>query len=398
MTVDYTPERGLYVGQSTGPSEPIDPTLLPAYAKIDVGLGTSTVRPSMDCETYSEAGYTIDPHTGKVRGLGPQGKGGLPVVGTPVYAEHPSTEVQCWYYDLKDGRGRRGWCPGTPNPLDLINHIRSGGMIEAWNITFEFWIWNMVCVRRYGWPPLPLNQCQCAMAKSRRHSLPGALANASKVLGTPLKDKEGSRLIQKLTRPHTPTKKRQAVRWTPATAWDDFALFYKYCDRDVETEDHAAAHIPDLTPYEHRTWQLDQTINARGVQVDTAALDAMLDILGQAERKYNSELFKVTGKVVKAHSELAALQAWLADTQAVNMPNMQAETITEALEWPHLTAPAKRALQIRAILGSANIKKLRTLKLQVSSDGRLRDQYMFCGADRTDRALSNNYSCFSARL
>lgn len=386
MTVDYTPKRGLYVGQSTEPSEPINPTLLQAFAKIDVGLGISTVRPSMDFETYSEAGYIIDPYTGKVRGFGSQSKGGLPVVGTPVYAEHPSTEVLCLYYDLKDGKGRRAWYPGAPDPLDLIHYIRSGGKIEAWNITFEFWIWNMVCVRRYGWPVLLLSQCICVMAKSRRYSLPGGLANAAKVLGTPLKDKEGTRLIQKLTRPHTPTKNRQAIRWTPATAREDFTKLYKYCDRDVETEDHAAAHIPDLTPYEHRTWYLDQTINARGVQVDIAALDAMIDILGQTERKYNSELAEVTQGAAKAHSELPALQKWLSETQAVNMPNMQAETITEALEWPHLTAPAKRALEIRAILGSANIKKLHTLKLQVSSDGRLRDQYMFCGADRTGRA------------
>ncbi len=50
---------------------------------------------------------------------------------------------------------------------------------------------------------------------------------------------------------------------------------------NVSGEDNAAAHIPDLTDYELTTWQLDQRINVRGVQVDTPALDAMLDILGQ---------------------------------------------------------------------------------------------------------------------
>jgi DNA polymerase len=364
---------------------PVDATHLQAGTQISVDLGTSLVIASMDFETYSEAGYDINPTTGKVKGVGVSGKGGLPVVGTPNYASHPTTEILCLYYDLKDGRGRRAWYPGFPDPVDLLQHIASGSLIEAWNVTFEFWIWNMVCVRRYGWPVLLLEQCYCAMAKSRRHSLAGALGRTAKVLGTLEKDKDGARLIQKLTRPHTPTKNRPEHRWTPVTAWGDFLALYRYCDIDVQTEDHASAMIPDLSPQERATWKMDQTINVRGVPVDTVALDAMLDILGQTERKYNAELGQITGGAVNAASELPGLQKWLAETCGVNMPNMQAETITDALQRGDLPPLALRALEIRDTLGAANVKKLRTLKLQVSSDGRLRDQYMYCGADRTGR-------------
>jgi DNA polymerase len=344
--------------------------------------------PSMDFETYSEAGYVINGAGGKVRGLGGQGKGGLPVVGTPAYAAHPSTEVLCLYYDLKDGRGRRGWFPGSPDPVDLLDHIRNGGPIEAFNATFEFWIWNMVCVRRYGWPPLPIEQCYCVMARARRFSLPGSLANVAKVLGTPEKDKEGGRLIQKLTRPHTPTKLRPAHRWTPATAWPDFAKFYAYCDRDVETEDHAAAKMPDLTEHERAVWLMDQTINARGVPVDIVTLDAALEIQRQAEAKYCDELSRITGGAVKAASELPALKAWLSG-QGVEMPDMTKGTIDDVLAnglgGRPVTGDARRTLEIRQTLGAANVKKLAKIKLQVCSDGRLRNQYMYCGADRTGR-------------
>jgi len=385
-----------------------DPTLLPAGTSIHVGLSESLVLPSMDFETYSEAGFNIDPQTGKVKGVGATGKGGLPVVGTPNYACHDSTEVLCLYYDLKDGKGRRAWYPGFPDPVDLIQHIMNGGLIEAWNVTFEYWIWNMVCVRRYGWPPLPLPQCRCAMAKSRRHSLPGALGKAAKVLGTLEKDKEGGRLIQRLTRPHTPTKKRLEHRWTPATAWDDFLKFYQYCDVDVQTEDHASSRIPDLSPREQATWLVDQTINVRGVPVDIEALDAMLDILGQTERKYTMELSQITGGAVVSVSEVAKFGVWLASV-GCNLPDMKKETVSQAIEdlrfvqkihegkenipnpsgvyFQYCDVPecALRALEIRDTLGAANVKKLRTLKLQVSGDGRLRDQYMYCGADRTGR-------------
>lgn len=362
----------------------MNPTLLPAGTLIPAALGTSEVLPSFDFETYSEAGFNIDPHTGKVRGAGTQGKGGLPVVGAPNYAAHASTEVLCMYYDLKDGKGRRAWYPGFPDPTDLLAHISGGGLIEAWNVTFEFWIWNTVCTRRYDWPTLTLEQCRCAMAKSRRHSLPGALGRAAHVLGTLEKDKEGERLIQKLTRPLTPTKNRQAHRWTPATAWDDFAALYKYCDVDVQTEDHASAKIPDLSPQELATWQVDQRINVRGVRVDVPTLEAMLDILGQTERKYTMELAQITQGAVGSVSEAAKFSAWLTEN-GVHTGTIDKAFVAEALKRDDLPPVCRRALEIRETLGATNVKKLRTLKLQVSSDGRLRDQYRYCGADRTGR-------------
>lgn len=338
----------------------------------------------MDFEAYSEAGYLIDPDTGKVRGVGPGTKGGLPAVGTPVYAAHPSTEVLCLYYDLKDGLGRRGWVPGTPYPHDLLAHVAGGGLIEAFNVTFEFYIWNLVCVDRYGWPPLPLEQCRCVMARARRFSLPGSLANVCEVLGTSAKDKTGKALIRKLTRPLSPTKNRPEIRWTPATAWEDFRSLYAYCDQDVAAEDAAAEHIPDLTPYEYQTWLTDQRINARGVRVDMPALKGALRVLDEATKQYTLELANLTGGAAGSVSEVAKITAWLGQ-QGVHMYSLDKDNVSETLARDDIPANARRVLEIRQVLGSANVKKLFTLSQQVSPDGRLRDQYTYCGADRTGR-------------
>ncbi len=365
----------------------VDPTTLSAGTRIATTLHHSTVLPDFDFETYSEAGYAICPTTGKVTGTGPQGKGGLGVVGTAVYAEHPSTEILSLYWDLKDGTGRHRWAPGMPSPQVLIDYVYYGGVIEAFNITFEFFIWNLIAVRRYGWPPLLLTQCRCAMAKSRRYSYPGALDNVAAVLGTPRKDPDGKRLLEKLSRPHTPTKNRPAHRWTQATAWDDFLKLYDYNGGDIVAEAHVSARVPDLTPYEFATWQMDQTINMRGVQVDTVTLDAALSILEQTERKFTLELATLTGGAVGSVSEGEKLKAWLG-TQGVVIYDIQKETVEATLKWPNLPPTARRALEIRQTLGAANVKKLRKLRLQISSDGRLRNQYMYCGADRTGRASS----------
>lgn len=340
--------------------------------------------PTIDFETYSEAGYRLDPFTLKVKGVGSQGKGGLPETGTPAYAEHHSCEVLTMSYDLLDGRGVRRWKPGQNNPADLLEHVSAGRPIAAWNVTFEWYIWNMVCVKHYGWPPLQLEQCHCDMAKSRRYSTPGGLDLAAKVLGGSPKDKTGKDLIRKLTRPHTPTKKRPAVRWTRETAPEDFANFDGYCDQDVVSEMTTAAKIPDLTPYERTTWLVDQHVNARGVQVDVASLDACLDIMQQTERRFTDELRHITGGAVNTVNSGAQFIQWLAG-QGVHTGSIDADHVKDMLAMGNLPPVAKRALQIRQSLGGANIKKLPKLKLQINSDGRLRNQYTFCGADRTGR-------------
>ena len=370
---------------------PVSAEYLPAGTVIqNVGQGVSTVYPSIDFETYSEAGYTIDAQTGKVRSMGNGSKQGLSLVGTPVYAGHPSTEILCLYYNMKDGKGVQGWIPGTPYPRDLLDYVASGRPIEAFNVTFEFWIWNMVAVRRLGWPALQLEQCHCAMAKARRYSLPGRLGVLASVLGTAPKDKDGERLLRKLSRPQSATKKRPETRWTPATAWEDFVKLYNYCGDDVTAEDQAAALIPDLTPEEHATWQVDQLLNIRGVRVDVESLDACLRIMDDMKRAYTMELANITQGAVGSASEVAKLQEWVT-AQGLPIPDCTADTIRDTLARfedvpppPHL-ANAVRALEIRSTLGGSNITKLKTLKLQLSSDGRLRDQYMYCGADRTGR-------------
>lgn len=347
--------------------------------------GYAEILPSFDFETYSEAGYIIHP-SGKVESAVEGKKGGLPLVGTPVYAMHPSTEILSLAYDLKDGKGRRLWVPGAPFPTDLLEYIASGGIIEAWNITFEFWIWNAVAVRLYGWPELRLEQCRCAMAKARRFSLPGkleeALVDALKLQG---KDPAGTALIKKLTRPQSTTKERKEHRWYPHTAWPDFQNFYHYNLEDIRAEDSASMRTPDLTPLELAIWQTDQRINLRGVQVDTEALYAAIRILDQTEEKYTRELVHITQGRITSVSEVEKIGDWLA-AHGVEAADITKGTVADLLAPGNLLPDnARRVLEIREMLGSANVKKLRTLALRVDQFGRLRDQYTYCGADRTGR-------------
>lgn len=398
---------------------------LPRGTKLRAGLGAATVLADMDFETYSEAGFVWVDSSQSWIGLpgAPGGKKGLPVVGAATYAEHHSTEVLSLAYDLKDGRGKRWWVPGMPNPQELFDHVERD-LLEAFNVAFEYWIWNRVCVRRYGWPPLGMANLRCAQAKARAFALPGKLGKAALALKLPesfQKDARGEAYIKKFSMPRKPTKKdpRTRIRLydalnSPADNADAQGML-EYNGQDIVTEAHVSARVPDIDGLELHFWQLDQTINRRGVQIDVEGMHNCIAVMEQAFEKYNRELHALTGGAVARASELAKLKAWLAP-QGVVPDAMDEEALTEMLEddekahraWGVYNTPgpmfqhpelwekinkalppaARRAIEIRALIGSAAVKKVFAMRCQLSAAGRLHDLFTYYGA-RTGRTTGN---------
>lgn len=367
------------------------PSDLLAGAQIPAGLGFATVLPDIDFETYSEAGCVYNFAAQKWTGPpgAAKGKKGLPLVGVAVYATHPSTEVLSLAYNLKDGTGPHRWRPGLPVPADLAAHVERGGLLEAWNSAFEWWMWNYVSVPRYGFPVLRIEQCRCAQAKARASGYPGALAKAGEVmrLSKP-KDAAGEALIKKLTMPRNPTKGDVRLRWTRDTAPADFEAFDAYNDQDIVAEAEASSRCPDLTGEELEYWLVDQRINRRGVQVDVESLQACCVIVEKCLARYDAELCQLTGGAVERASQLERLKGWLAGQGVVcgSGPGaMDEDAITAMLERiPVEKVAARRALQLRQAVGSASVKKVFAMRNQVSPWGRLHDLFNYHGA-RTGR-------------
>ncbi len=334
----------------------------------------------MDFETYSEAGFTW---TGE-KWIRTGTKGGIFAVGAWCYTEHPTCEVLCLYYNLKDGLGQRAWIPGCPPPEDLFAHIAAGGLIEAHNSFFEFAVWHNVCSSRMGWPELPLGQLRCSASKARHWSLQGALAKISAVLGCAPKDADGIRVMRKLSVPRKPTKGLAALRHTPESDPLDFIKLYKYCGQDIIVESEVSSRIPDLSGYELEVWKLDQRINARGVYCDRALVDASLDIVRQAAIKYNAELRAITGGVVAEATELPKIKAYCA-SRGFPFASLDKANLALALERTDLPPDVMRILEIRAVLGSSSVAKFSAMAARMSRDSRIRDVFTYCGAGRTGR-------------
>ena len=339
------------------------------------GLTRSTVLPDMDFETYSAAGYYFD-DAGKCCKL-LKGKNGLQAVGTPAYSEHPSTESLCLSYDFKDGQGSRLWTPAMPPPQDLFDYLETGGLIEAWNCSFEWYIWNNVCVKKLDWPPLPYWQLRCAMAKARAFGYPGKLDKTAEITGVAnQKLKSGSRLISKFSTPRTETKKDTRRRIKPDEDPADAVNLYEYCIGDIKTESDVSAICPDLSDTELEIWLMDQGINLRGMQIDLESLANCTVIIEQAFVKYTAELIRVTGGTLTTTDELDKMKGWIG-AQWKPVGSLDKDHIEDLLNTAGIPSNVKRVLEIRQILGSASVKKLYALDRHVSADGRVRDLYAY---------------------
>lgn len=359
-------------------------------------LNTTSLTPlplahgEMDFETYSEAGYVWNEERQKWGCLpgAPQDRKGLTVCGANVYSEHPSTEVLTFRYKLPGDETTTHWRPGLPAPQRLFDYFAAGGVMEAHNVMFEMLIWENVCVPKYGWPSiLPWRyQLRCSMAKARVNALPGPLAMLAQVLGTQAKDKEGKRLLDKFSVPRNPTKKDTRIRIRPEDDWEDYVRLDAYCHGDVMAEADASGRMTPMSEAELLFWWVDQEINWRGIAIDREGVRNCKVILAKLLQRYGDEHRTITGGLNPG--QLAEVRGWL-HANGVHMDSMDADHVEEALAHlpPHPpggTWPPRRVLEIRALTGSASVKKLYAMDNQANRLDRLCNLIVHHGA-RTGR-------------
>ena len=339
-----------------------------------------TAHATIDFETYSEAGYEWSDALNKwapPEGGSPTNKG-MGLVGVVNYTRHPSFEVLCCWYKLP-GQEPTYWAPGLPPPADLFAYIAAGGIVEAHNHAFEHRVFQAL-----GWPEVPLAQQRCSMAKSRAWALPGSLDLAAATLGTTPKNPDGKKGIQLFSVPRQPTKGNQARRNAPTGELFQ-RLIVDYCRDDAIAEEALSAVVPELSPIELEHWQVDQTVNRRGVAVDVPTLYAMRQILRDAHRLYGDRCREITGGI--SPSEVSQLITWAHQNHGVRLTALDDEAITDALARENLPEPVRQMLLCRQAVASASVKKVHAL-LNREHDGRVHEAFQFHGA-RTGRAIGS---------
>ena len=297
----------------------------------------------------------------------------LPEVGLDKYANCLSTEVLCIAFGTAPENVQVFKPDGGFGLLRLLNHVRNGGKIAAWNAMFEYAIWNCVCVPKYHWPKLKLEQCIDTMAVAAANNVPQSLDDAGLFMNAQYqKDPIGKRLIQKLCKPNS----KGVFNNDPEL----LKQLFDYCAQDVRTEMAIGSVLRPLEDAEQAVWTLTQRINLRGVPVDPDELQNAVLAVTKAQDALDNELLALTGC---KPSERQKLLDWL-NEQGADMDNLTAESVSNKLvstNFDNLFSgeDVKRALELRQEGSQTSVAKYAKM-LEVQRNGRIRNTLVYHGA------------------
>lgn len=279
-------------------------------------------------------------------------------VGAYRYARHPSTEVLICRYRLPGSTLVHRWWPYKERPpARLVAFVRGGGSLGAHNAAFERAVWRYTLTRMHPGIPVPSDkQWVCTAAKAAASGLPRSLDKALAALELPVrKDPDGTRLIKKFSKPRKPTKKDARTRIHPDDDPEDFLKFDAYCGTDVAGE-YALHHaLPDLNKREQMFFRLDMRMNDRGFPVDMPLVVKAYAVVRELELHIAAQVQTLTGGV-KA-TQVAKMLELFAD-RGLELENMRAETVRQALANEDLDDDTRRLLELRVEAGKASTKKL----------------------------------------
>jgi DNA polymerase bacteriophage-type len=325
-------------------------------------------------------------------------------LGLARYFADPEADVLCLAYRLPGGEPKL-WVAGEdPNPFDLFEHIQAGGRLRGWNCAFEWHAWNLLCVPKYGWPPLPIEQCVDTMAQAQAMNLPGALEKCGLALGvSPDKQKSqaGKLLIRKLCVPQKLTK-NQPLRWLTAQTHPELhSQLHAYAMQDVVAEESIARKLRRLSEFEQTIWVITQRINQRGIPVAIDEVDNIHHVLTAEKEQLNRELRALTGRQVSAATNRGALLTWInahpemqgydpvffedeeeevEDHHGDYFANLKKDTVTKALKRDHLPADVRRVLEIRQQVCQTSTAKFPKLLKIAADDDTLKGLFVYHGA------------------
>lgn len=273
---------------------------------------------------------------------------------------------------------------GETIPDEILKAIVLDDVIKwAFNATFE-----RICLSRFlGLPTgtyLDSSSWRCSMIWAATLGLPLSLEGVGAVLGLDKqKLSEGKSLIRYFCVPCQPTKVNgERMRNLPHHDTEKWSEFKYYNFREVEVElsiQNKLAKFP--VPMEiWNQYQLDQTINDRGILVDMVFADEAIRIDELSRNASLSRLQKITD--LENPNSVLQLREWLSG-KGCETPSLDKKSIIDLLK--STDGLVHEVLSLRQELAKSSVKKYVAMENYAGSDNRARGLFQFMGANRTGR-------------
>ena len=300
-------------------------------------------------------------------------------VSSHAYATHPDADIisAAWSYGDRDPDY---WSPLSmakyiPQLTVLWDKLSNGAKLLAWNVTFEFDVWNNVAVPKYHWPILKKDQIMDVQAIALAMALPDSLSECANVLGMQQKkDKIGEYLIKKLCKPRRPTKKNPHIRWRYLDAREDYEKFFKYNIQDVIVERAIFKKLQRfmLSDFEWKMWGITFDSHINGIPIDLDTVKSIKFLLEKYDDRLKKEVAEITEGKLESTNQRDKVLEFLQSEGIDYITDLRKETVTEALEDPYLLSDkAFRILEIRQLLARSSVAKFDKILEMADNNGRI---------------------------
>jgi DNA polymerase bacteriophage-type len=297
--------------------------------------------------------------------------------GARIYAADKSTDIYFFCYAIDAGEVQV-WRPGDPVPEPFANPVEYQFISDNWE--FERAIHAHVLVKRYGFPPIPIENQDCAQRLALANAYPAELGLRCEALGLPYrKDLEARKAMHRLARPQTTKKLKKAE--DPAARERDLALLLERCKTDVAST-RAAYNSPRLRPLppeERQQLLLDAKVNARGVGANVPFLEAMHTLAVQERNAVNVRLNELTAGVVTSVDQVQRIRDAI-NARGHDMATLDKRAVATTLAHkPDAFVRELLELRQRSAYASVRMAK-RLLGYADPVDGRIRSSLRIYGA------------------
>ncbi len=254
----------------------------------------------------------------------------------------------------------------------------------AYNANFE----RTTLAKYYGVECDP-DEWRCTAVLASTLGLPRSLAEAGDAMGLSEDEKKlktGKALIQYFCKPCNPTKSNGGrARNYPRHDPEKWRLFCEYNLQDVVTEQAIRERLRKYEPNEteQKLWSVDQRICDRGIRIDRAFVEGIVEYDQERQQALKDEAQKITG--LTNPNSVTQLKQWFYSHGATALStDLSKATVSWALG--HYEDPdVRRVLLIRQALGKTSTKKYVAMLNSVCDDDRVRGMLQFYGANRTGR-------------
>jgi DNA polymerase len=350
--------------------------------------------------------------------------------GAHRYAQDDQTEVMCLAWIAPGDADVNLWAPAYPHVglpergvellPKLFKAIEDRVPIEAHNASFERAVWEYICVPKMGWPAILPEQWRCSASVAASFALPRSLDGVSQALNVShKKDMTGNKIMKRISKPRAPLKKDMEIvaeqrlgdpkLWRevpqPKTVFllnemnpdldlskiypwhedkNDLEKLFSYCKDDVRVEKMVSERLSaGLSDKELKVWRLDQTMNFRGVHLDTALVDKALEISEECSDSANERISELTDGAVTSVNQRTKFLKWLNDQPGEGrLEDLQKATVEDAVATPRdWSDDAMEALLLRQSGSKTSTKKYEAMSKSICGDNRARGLLYYHGAD-----------------